>query len=228
MAGIIGGTGLENFMKTSQEKIIQTKYGKVFAKVKQDIVFINRHGKGNKTPPHRINHKANISAFEKLKVKGILGICSVGSLKKEIPPRSMVIPHDYINFHPPTFLKSRTHITPELDQGLREKIIQTAQELKMEIIPQGIYFQSIGPRLETKAEVQMLKKFADVVGMTLASEATLCKELKIPYAGICQVDNYAHGVKKEELDFQKIMEKAKGNRENLVKLLRGVVKNLKE
>ena len=40
----------------------------------------------------------------------------------------------------------------------------------------GIYVQTAGPRFETKAEVNVLKKLGDVVGMTMASEATLCME----------------------------------------------------
>lgn len=226
MIGIIGGTGLENFMKDSQEKMIKTDYGEVFLLVKEKVAFINRHGKDKKTPPHLINYKANISAFKKLGVAVALGVCSVGSLKREIPPGSILIPDDYINFHPPTFFNSRTHITPNLDSNLRKKIIKTARKLGIKVISQGTYFQSKGPRLETKAEVKMLGKFAEVVGMTLASEATLAKELGIHYAGICQVDNYAHGLKKENLDFQKVMEKAKGSRGKLIKLLKEIIKSL--
>ncbi len=224
MIGIVGGTGLENFMKGFREKVIKTDCGAVFLLVKDNIAFINRHGKDKKIPPHLINHKANLSALKKLKVNSLLGVCSVGSLKKEIPPGSILIPDDYINFHPLTFFDSRTHITPELDSQLREKIIRTARKLGMKVISKGIYFQSCGPRLETRAEVKMLRNFSDVVGMTLASEATLAKELGIRYAGICQVDNYAHGLAKEKLDFQKIMEKAKETRGELIKLLGELVK----
>ena len=51
--------------------------------------------------------------------------------------------------------------------------------------------------METKTEVKFLSKFADVVGMTMANEATLAQETKIKYAAFCSVDNYAHGVEKE-------------------------------
>ena len=40
----------------------------------------------------------------------------------------------------------------------------------------------------------MMSHFGDVVGMTMAHEATLCQERALAYASICSVDNYAHGL----------------------------------
>ncbi|MEW6070809.1 MAG: 5'-methylthioadenosine phosphorylase, partial [Candidatus Thermoplasmatota archaeon] len=82
------------------------------------------------------------------------------------------------------------------------------------------------PRLETKAEINLLKNYADVVGMNFASEATLANELKIKIANLSSVDNYAHGIIEQELSFEKILENARKNAENLIKVLRGVVKRL--
>jgi len=53
--------------------------------------------------------------------------------------------------------------------------------------------QTHGPRFETAAEIRQVAGFADVVGMTCAHEATLCKELALPYALVCVVDNMANG-----------------------------------
>ena len=37
----------------------------------------------------------------------------------------------------------------------------------------GVYWQVIGPRLETVAEIRLFAQHADVVGMTMASECVV-------------------------------------------------------
>ncbi len=51
----------------------------------------------------------------------------------------------------------------------------------------------------------MFQALGDVVGMTMASEATLARELDLPYACICTVDNYCHGLLEEPLTYQDIV-----------------------
>ena len=58
----------------------------------------------------------------------------------------------------------------------------------------GVYWQTIGPRFETPAEIRMIAPHADVVGMTIASEWVVAGELGLEYAAICVVDNLANGL----------------------------------
>jgi len=51
--------------------------------------------------------------------------------------------------------------------------------------------------METPAEVRKYASYGgDLLGMTLAPETFLAKELEICYAALCYVVNYAEGVKK--------------------------------
>ena len=95
------------------------------------------------------------------------------------------------------------------------------------VVGNGVYVQTRGPRLETKAEVKMLDSFGDIVGMTIASEATLARELDVKYAAICSVDNYAHGLVSKELDFEDVKEIAEKNSARVEKLLTKVVDEIK-
>jgi len=228
MIGIIGGTSLLGTnLGDFRGGFVGTEYGKVYILKGEDAIFIPRHGKERKIPPHRINHRANIKAFEKEGIKKIISMNSVGSLKKELKPGSIAVPDDYIALNTPTFYDDEiVHITPELDEELRQIIIKTAKDLGIKVIPKGIYFQTTGPRLETKAEINLMKNFADLVGMSLASEATLSQELGIGYASICSVDNYANGIIDEELDFEEVVEEASRDREDLRKLLLKLVEVL--
>ena len=212
------------FLVNLEGKEIETEYGKVDVLAGENIVYIQRHGKNNTIPPHKINHRANIAALKELGVKTVIGINSVGSLRSKIRPGAMVIPEDYINFNCATFFdKEIKHITPGLNKELREKVINLAKKEKITTTNWGTYYQTRGPRLETKAEVSMLKGFAHLVGMTMASEATLAKETEMKYAAICSVDNYAHGIVKKALTDEQIMEMRKKNAEGLNNFIEKII-----
>lgn len=230
--GIIGGTSLfgTKLLADATEREVDTPYGTVyflFGKVhSQEIIFIPRHGKDSTIQPHRINYKANIRSFKELDVEEIIGVTSVGSLKRTITPQSLVVPHDYISLCSiPTFYDNEiVHVTPSLDEALRRRIIGAARDLNIAIIERGVYFQTVGPRLETRAEINFIKDYADVVGMNMASEATLATELGLRYANISTVDNYAHGIIAEEaLDYKDIVEAASKSRENVERVLLKVI-----
>lgn len=226
--GIIGGTSLfgTKLIEDAQEREVETKYGTVYLLFTADVVFIPRHGKTRNIPPHGINYKAYLAAFKYLGVESIIGVTSVGSLRRDIKPRSLVVPHDYISLCSiPTFYDDElVHVTSGLDEQLRTAIIEVATDFDAAVITRGVYFQTPGPRLETRAEIDFIKNYADVIGMNMASEATLAKELGLRYANISTVDNYAHGIiaegeGEEELDYKQIVEAAAKNREKLELLL---------
>ncbi|MHC1611077.1 MAG: MTAP family purine nucleoside phosphorylase [Candidatus Methanospirareceae archaeon] len=229
--GIIGGTSLfdTKLLGDAKGREVKTRYGTVYLLVttlhSRDIVFIPRHGRERNIPPHRINYKANMRAFKDLGVEEIIGVTSVGSLKRGIRPQSLIVPHDYISLCTiPTYYDDElVHVTPGLDESLRRRILEAGRALSVKIIDRGVYFQTTGPRLETKAEINLIKDYADVVGMNMASEATLATELGLRYANISTVDNYAHGIVAEELEYKDIVAGASRSRESLEKVLLRVI-----
>jgi purine nucleoside phosphorylase len=201
---------------------IDTPYGLANLIVGEDAVFIQRHGQGE-IPPHKINHKANIYAMREY-TNMIIGVASVGSLKRNIKPPMILVPDDFLQFDPPTFFDQEIrHVTPAFSEEVRRLIIDAATWNKIKVKDSGVYAQTKGPRLETKAEVRMLSHFADIVGMTVASEATLACELGVKYAAICSVDNLANGLTKNRLDFEDVKENAKRNAKTIGSLLEKLV-----
>jgi 5'-methylthioadenosine phosphorylase len=62
------------------------------------------------------------------------------------------------------------------------------------VVDGGVYATTQGPRLETAAEITRLERDgAHLVGMTGMPEASLARELEVPYAAICVVANWAAG-----------------------------------
>jgi 5'-methylthioadenosine phosphorylase len=223
MIAIIGGTALaQSTLGAGGNKVtVHTPYGTSELLENGSFVYLQRHGQG--IPPHMINHKANIYALKQY-TGLVVGVGSVGSLKKGLKPPSLVAPTDFLQFNPPTFFDSEIrHTTPGFDEQLRTSVIKSAKKAKVKVLPKGVYAQMPGPRLETRAEVRMLSAFADVVGMTLASEATLACELGMRYAALCSVDNLANGLAKKALTFEQIKSASAKNQASLEKILRKVI-----
>ena len=209
MLGIITGTGLIGKQFEGARKTIRTKYGNAELFEGDRALFLPRHGMNADIPPHKINHLANIAALQKSGVDAVVGVYSTGSLKLDIPPGTLVVPHDYIDFGGyVTFYDDEIgHVVPELDRKLRDRLIRASHGRD-----RGVYVQTRGPRFETKAEIAVLSRYADLVGMTMASEATLCSEIDIPVAAVCAVDNYANGVADQELSYETVTKNAEKNR----------------
>jgi purine nucleoside phosphorylase len=234
MLGIIaGGSFSPAGMEVAEKQTIKTPFGEpsdhfTIGTLKgRDIIFLPRHGPQG-IPPHRINHRANIYALKKLGVTEVVGVNSVGSLREELAPGSIVIPHDYLSpWGILTFYEHQAvHITPALDAGLRERLIRAAAGSGVNAVHEGIYIQTIGPRLETKAEIALLRGFGDVVGMTMAHEATLCQEVGLAYASICSVDNYCHGISDTPLSVEEITQRAGENAATINKIVMQAIEEM--
>jgi len=234
MIGIIaGGSSCPVALEGVEQRKVESPYGEASGLVTlgflggREIAFLGRHG-SERIPPHRINHRANIFALKSLGVSQVIGIHSVGSLKEGIPPGWVVIPHDFLcpwqilSFHE----DRAVHITPALDEELRAVLVRAAVEARVNFVDRGVYVQTIGPRLETKAEIAMLSHFGDLVGMTMAHEATLCQERAMAYASICSVDNYAHGVIDTPLREEEIRRRARENVAQIQKVLARALESL--
>jgi len=199
--GLIGGTGIYNF--EGEEIFASTRYGNVemiySSTDENEIFFIPRHGKGHTLPPHGVNHRANIQALKDARVERIIGVSTVGSMKKGIKEGSLFVPDDFIDFtkRRSTFFDDEVvHIdmSQPFCPEVRSAIFEAAE--KYGRVFEGVYAATEGPRFETKAEISMLSNFADVVGMTLAPEAVLARERGICYASLCIVSNMAAGLQK--------------------------------
>jgi 5'-methylthioadenosine phosphorylase len=228
--GIISGTVPlhgKGIFSDIHEESVATKFGRAVVFRSDNLIFIARHGSDPSSHilPHLINHQANFAAFKEKGADEVIGVNSTGSLKRRIKPGALVIPDDYIQIGGGiTAVRGKPiHITPRMEQKVRQKLIDAARQCDLTTIDGGIYWQSVGPRLETRAEIAMISQFADIVGMTMASEAVIAQELDIRYASLCSVDNYAHGIGEKELTMEQILWHARLNAEAIERILTGYV-----
>ena len=223
--GIISGTVLHgtSVFKGLRKEHVANEFGRVTVWVSREIAHISRHDRepGEYVLPHLINHQANLTALKALGIRDVVAVNSTGSLQRGLPPGSIVVPDDFILLAdtPTVFSNRPVHITPELSEEVRRRLIEAAGACGVPVVERGVYWQTQGPRLETRAEIRMMAAHADIVGMTMAAEAIIARELGLSYAALCSVDNYCNGVVETPLTMETILDGAKRNRETMLTIV---------
>ncbi len=234
MIGIIGGTILieRKALDAPELRDIDTAFGRAEVDLGHlsgvPVALVQRHGRRRDRPPHVINHPANLSALQALGITQVIALGSTGCLRADIELPALLVPHDYINFFESTVFNDRlVHVTPGFDEELRRALIEEARALgQLPVLDRGVYFQQRGPRLDTRAEVAFMGTMADCVGMTVASEATVARELGLAYAALCTLDNYGHGVRDRPVDQSDIQANASRNASACLDVLTRVCQRL--
>jgi 5'-methylthioadenosine phosphorylase len=218
----LSGTSIvnSNLFAAWEKRTAATPYGPVVYRAQGDHVIVNRHGDGFPLPPHAINYRANIRALADLGFQDIVSLNSVGSLKPELPPGTIVSCSDYVGLQqgPATFHDTELKGgAPAITNNLIPKLLAG---LSPEFNIQGgkVYVQMRGPRFETKAEIAIIRHWGDVIGMTAAHEADLCGELALNYNSLAIIDNYANGLENTEIDFTKFKDLVKENQAKVNRL----------
>ncbi|HXR30763.1 MAG TPA: MTAP family purine nucleoside phosphorylase [Solirubrobacterales bacterium] len=172
------------------------------AAAEHGAAIVQRHGAGPYRLPHEIDHQANLGPLVEQGCDRVLAIGSVGSLSEELPVGSLICPDDFIALHLglSIFGDERAHSAPGFDRAWRAEVIAAWPSAAGALRDGGVYWQTVGPRFETPAEIRLLAPHADVVGMTIAAECIVAAELGLAYAAVCAVDNLANGLGSGPLD----------------------------
>jgi len=182
-----------------------------------DAVLIPRHGDPY-VQPHRIDHAANMRKLLDAGCDRVLALGSVGGLHRELDVGTFVCPDDFIALHAgrSAFDDRRSHVVPGFEAGWRRQVLEAwSRSAATPIRDGGVYWESVGPRFETRAEIRLIARHADVIGMTIASECVIAGELGLPHAAVCIVDNLANGVGERELTVEEFQAGRARNRERL-------------
>jgi 5'-methylthioadenosine phosphorylase len=172
------------------------------AATEHGAAVVQRHGAADEyVLPHVIDHAANLRPLVEQGVDRVLAIASVGSLRTDLPVGTLVSPDDFIALQlgVSIFDDTRAHTAPAFAARWRGELLAAWGEGAEAPVDGGVYWQTIGPRFETPAEIRMIAPHADLVGMTIASECVIAGELGLEYAAICVVDNLANGLGEGEL-----------------------------
>lgn len=141
--------------------------------------------------------------LQKAGVKRIVSNAGVGSVNHLLDTRDFVVPDDFIDFttqrrgqlFPGYLIIMRQPFCPTVNRHL---LVAAAGEGFPRIIRRGTIGITEGPRFETRAEIQVLRKLgADLVAQSMVPEAHFAREIGACYSAACVVANYAEGVVKD-------------------------------
>jgi 5'-methylthioadenosine phosphorylase len=225
---VTGGHGILGtaFASGAERIVVDTPYGPVTLLDAGPYVVLQRHGLDRFTSAPYINHRAHMRALADLGCDRVLGFASVGSLRRDVPVGTFVAPDDFIALHLGISFSDgdEGHQTPGFDRVWRAMVLDRwGANTDVPLQDGGVYWQAIGPRFETKAEIRLLAAHADLVGMTIASECVLAGELRLPYAAVCVVDNLANGVGDAPLTMGEFRAGAAANQASLMHALDSVL-----
>jgi 5'-methylthioadenosine phosphorylase len=229
---VIGGTGIE---MEGGAVSIDTPFGRVEAKVSElegeTVLFIPRHGRSH-LPPHRVNYRALLWAAKGWGASRVISTNTVGTMSWH-PVGSFVVPSDFVELtrsRPSTFFEEEAvHVDltipycPEVRRALA-----SGAKAASATVSDGTYVCTEGPHLESPAQIRMLRRFGDVVGMTGYPEVVLARELELCYASICIVTNPAAGMRKDSMAATEIVDEMAKSALLLRQIIRGAVSMMPE
>ena len=239
MIGIIGGSGLGDALPalgSGETHRIDTPFGSPSGPIVTTaiagvpVALLVRHGEGHLINPSRVPYRANLFALKKLGVTRVLASGAVGSLREEIPPRSLVIPDQVIDR---TFRRAGTfyeelavhvELAAPFCPQLRKALLQAGRARDG-----GTYVCMEGPQFSTRAESELNRASGgDLIGMTAMPEAKLAREAELCYALVALVTDYdcwrpnKHEVGKLEL-LQEIIANVRAATESALALIRAAL-----
>ncbi len=241
--GIIGGSGLDDpdMINELKSQHWATSYGETmikFGKLNEvDVVFVPRHGPNHQFSPTHTNYRANIQTLKDLAVTHIIATNACGSLKEEIGRGDFIIPSQFIDFTKrrintfyDDFSDGMHHevMADPFDKSLSNLLYSVAKKLNFRIHKDKTLVTIEGPRFSTRAESKMYIAWgADIINMTVATEAALAKEAMIPYAVIAMSTDYDCWKEDEEMPvWQDILDIFNKNADNVKTILLETVSQL--
>jgi 5'-methylthioadenosine phosphorylase len=241
---VIGGTGVYDprWFHEAHEVTVATPYGSVTMTeglvegCSDPVLFVNRHGAHHHIPPHRVNYRANVWALKTQEVSRVIATAAVGSLNPNLPPGSMVLVDQFLDFtksRPSTFFDGgplgvvHTDMTAPYCPHARQILAETGHEMQCQMVDGGVYVATEGPRFESGAEIRAFRMLGgDVVGMTGVPEVVLAREAGLCYSTIALVTNFAAGIAAGPLTHREVLEVMAAHADRLKRLMASALPRL--
>lgn len=168
-----------------------------------------------------------IKLFHKLGVKCIIITNAAGSVRKSLPPGTLMAINGYMDC---TFRENLS--TPKIVDDVSSKLLNYAVEASERVkvkLEKGIYCWTQGPAYETPAEIEYIRSLGgDAVGMSTVPELQAAEQLGIEALGISTITNYAAGILDQPLTHNEVIETANRTKDDFAKLIGATIENIGE
>ena len=210
---VLCGTGMSDLTSlmssipgaTSESVIVESAWGEIPITITSvssgEVVVIDRHHSegAKRTPPHVIEHRANVHAAASCLPDLVVSVNSVGTLREDLSPGTIGFAGDILDLaeRPWTFHDDDANHADRSSPFDSRAISVCSNELvdrQGGILSGLIVAQCVGPQFESPSEIDALELMgADVVGMTLGPESRLVAETGLPHLAIVCSSNWAAG-----------------------------------
>lgn len=178
---------------------------------------------------------APIRVMRLLGCESLVVTAATGSLRKDLPPGSIVLLKDQINLsgvnvlagpnneeYGPRFCGMENAYHPELRALARH----AADKLNIDI-SEGVYVGVMGPAYETKTEIRMLGMLGgDVVGMSTVNDVIAATHCGLKVLGFALVTNLGAGLSETLVNHKEVIEIANAAGGHLASIIREVLRNI--
>ncbi|MDS1137094.1 purine-nucleoside phosphorylase [Nitratireductor indicus] len=158
-------------------------------------------------------------------VKQLILTNAAGSLRKDMPPGSVMMIEDHINFSGANPMigegsdRRFVGMSEAYDAGMRSAISKAARESGVDL-HRGVYMWFSGPTFETPAEIRMARLLGgDAVGMSTVPEVIIARYLGLRVAACSVITNLGAGMSAGELSHQETKDMAPVGGEKLSRIL---------
>ena len=233
---VIGGSGLYDLpgLVAPKRIAVETPYGApsddiLHAKLEgsdTELLFLPRHGRGHRIPPHAINYRANICALKKAGATALLSVSATGSMKEHIVPGDLVVIDQIIDLTKRrvstffdrgaaahvAFAKPICPVLAAATEAAANRVLSKQQTNRPTVHHGGTYVCMEGPQFSTRAESLVYRSWGvDLIGMTNMPEAKLAREAELPYATLALATDYDCWHESEEaVDVAAVVRRLKG------------------
>jgi len=175
-----------------------------------------------------------VRVFASLGIETLIVTNAAGGIRRTFRPGALMLIADHINTTGRQPLAGPLlegeqrfpDMSDPYDGELRALARRVAAEQKIPL-EEGTYAATLGPSYETRAEIEMLKRFgADAVGMSTVPEVIVARARGIRCLGISTITNLAAGLGAPTLNHAEVLETANKVKGDLAGLVRGIVKAL--
>jgi purine-nucleoside phosphorylase len=174
-----------------------------------------------------------VRVFHQLGIQTLMVTNAAGALRPTFRPPALMLIADHVNLMSRSFLAGPVvpgeqrfpDMSRPYDQGLRRvaRDVALAQGIALE---EGVYVGVLGPSYETPAEIRMMQRLGDAIGMSTVPEVLVARARGMRVLGISTITNLAAGISPARLSHEEVLEAGRAVTADLERLVRGILPRL--
>jgi len=205
VVGVIGGSGFYSLLGESEQRDLDTPFGAPSGAISigtlgsREVAFVPRHGADHRFASQVVPYRANLWALRSLGVRQVISLSAVGSLTRDVPAGSLVVPDQIVDR---THGRAHTYFGDGQGVGhasFADPFCPDGRRAALGAVPGvhdgGTLVVVNGPRFSSRAEsVEFQRNGWRIIGMTAMPEAGLARELGLCYTTLALVTDLDAGV----------------------------------